>query len=206
MSVEQAGDAFVAVRVGGIVIDPDTEIPVVILRVVDEPRLYLPIFIGGLEATAIATVVAGVTLPRPMTHDLLASLALTLGASIARVTVTHIHEGTFHAELTVVAADAQVHVVDARPSDAIAIALRVGAPLFVARSVVAEAGALGDPEVLGDALGSEDALAVAADEAGRADDPASESGADLGRGPALLDDEDVRLEDLAPEDFGKYKM
>ena len=64
------GNDRVQMRVGGVVIDPSSQVPVVILRGIEEPRLYLPIFVGGLEATAIATVLADVQMPRPMTHDL----------------------------------------------------------------------------------------------------------------------------------------
>lgn len=194
-------ESFIAMRVGGIVVDPRSQVPVVILRGLADERLYLPIFIGGLEATAIATVLADVELPRPMTHDLLAAMVETLGARVERVTVTRIHEGTFFAELTVVDRAGDVLLIDARPSDSLALALRVDAPVFVAREVVLEAGAMSEPEDLEDAAeGEPDGAAEAEPDAETATD------ADVDHGPTLVEGEDVRLEDLEPEDFGKYKM
>ena len=185
----------IAVRVGGIVVDPRSQVPVVILRALNEPSLYLPIFIGGLEATAIATVLADVQLPRPMTHDLMVSLLAHLDARVERVTVTRLEEGTFYAEIALLdQLDAKI-IVDARPSDGIALALRAGAPLFVLKGVMAEAGAVSEPE-------EEEEPEEAA-----SPDDATESDADVEEGPAVLaEDDDVRLEDLDPEDFGKYKM
>lgn len=202
MSAADDDESFIAMRVGGIVVDPRSQVPVVILRGRVDERLYLPIFIGGLEATAIATVLADVALPRPMTHDLLAAVVETLGARLERVTVTRIHEGTFYAELTVIDRAGDVLLIDARPSDSFALALRVDAPVFVAREVVLEAGAMSEPEDLED--GSEDDEPNAPAEA----DPEAETStdADLDQGPTLVEGEDVRLEDLEPEDFGKYKM
>ncbi|MCB9735643.1 MAG: bifunctional nuclease family protein [Deltaproteobacteria bacterium] len=196
-------EEVVPMRVGGIVVDPRSQVPVVVLRGLAEPRLYLPIFIGGLEATSIATVLADVDLPRPMTHDLMASLVRTLGSTVERITVTRLVEGTFYAEVTLVDAEDNVYHVDARPSDSIALALRVSAPIFVAREVIAEAGALADPETLeGAGEGGEGEVEAAAP-------PAPDAPTDLveGDGPsALVDGQDVRLEDLEPGSFGKYKM
>lgn len=184
----------IAVRVGGIVVDPRSQVPVVILRAVHEPTLYLPIFIGGLEATAIATVLADVQLPRSMTHDLMVSLLAHLEARVERVTVTRLEGGTFYAEIALLdQLDAKI-IIDARPSDGIALALRIDAPLFVLKGVMAEAGAVSPPE-------DEEPAEVSG-----SDDP-TESDADVEDGPAVLaEDEDVRLEDLDAEDFGKYKM
>jgi len=191
---DEAQDGVIEVRVGGIVVDPESEVPVVLLRAVEDERLYLPIFIGGLEATAIATVLAQVELPRPMTHDLMVSLLVHVDVRVDRVTVTRLEEGTFYAEIALFDPHGGVMLVDARPSDSIALALRVGAPIYVARAVMAEAGALAEAE-------PSEAPAAADPEAGTASD------ADLARGPAVIGgDDDVRLEDLEAEDFGKYKM
>ncbi|TNF32823.1 MAG: bifunctional nuclease family protein [Deltaproteobacteria bacterium] len=189
-------DSVIAVRVGGIVVDPRSQVPVVILRALDDDTVYLPIFIGGLEATAIATVLADVQLPRPMTHDLMVSLLAHLDARVVRIVVTRLEEGTFYAEITLLdQLDVEI-IVDARPSDAIALALRVGAPIYVAKAVMAEAGAVSVEEV-------EEQEAEAAPDA---EDPTA-ADADVEAGPAVLgEDDDVRLEDLDPEDFGKYKM
>ena len=190
----------IAMRVGGIVVDPRSQVPVVILRALSEPTLYLPIFIGGLEATAIATVLADVQLPRPMTHDLLVSLLVHLDARVERVTVTRLEEGTFYAEISLLDQLDTPIIVDARPSDGIALALRVGAPIFVAKAVMAEAGAVSEPDV-------EVEAGVEVEPPPPDPEDATEADADARSGPAVLgEDEDVRLEDLDPEDFGKYKM
>ncbi len=206
MSVPEPDEDMVAMRVGGIVVDPRTQVPVIVLRGLREPRLYLPIFIGGLEATAIATVLAEVTLPRPMTHDLLATMLVELSCQVERITVTKLVEGTFFAEITLVDPQERELAIDARPSDSIALALRVDAPIFVAKGVVVEAGAMSPlegeaEEEVGDGVADQGALAPPevdeADAAVAAVDDAP---------PAALLDPDSRLEDLDPEDFGKYKM
>lgn len=183
----------VAMRVGGVVIDPSSQVPVVILRGVEDPRLYLPIFIGGLEATAIATVLADVKMPRPMTHDLVVSVLTAVQCKVAAVVVTRLDAGTFYAEVHVVDEHGGELVLDARPSDALALALRTAAPISVARAVVAEAGALA-PE--------EDTAPASAEPAPKEAPPSAQSDS----GPRSFFAEDVKLEDLTPEDFGKYKM
>jgi hypothetical protein len=115
--------------------------PVIILRPVDdepgEGRL-LPIWIGHPEATAILLALQGVEPPRPMTHDLLQHVIGTLGLEVARVDIVRLDEGTFYAELVLEDA-ARTVVVDARPSDSIALAVRTGSPIFVAEDVLEEA-------------------------------------------------------------------
>ena len=123
-----------------------------------------------------------------MTHDLLVSVLNEVGTYVRRVTITHLIEGTFYAELTLVDDQGHTIEVDARPSDGIAIALRTGATLHVARAVLTEAGRVLD------------------------DDKALDQGAEGGEagsargGPSLPLDGDVRLEDLEEDTFGKYKM
>ena len=116
----------IAMRVGGVVIDPSSQVPVLILRGIEEPRLYLPIFIGGLEATAIATVLAGVKMPRPMTHDLVVTVLGAVRCHVSGIVVTKLEGGTFFAEIRVADAHGGELVLDSRPSDAIALALRLG--------------------------------------------------------------------------------
>jgi bifunctional DNase/RNase len=99
----------------------------------------VPIWIGTQEATSILVAIEGVQTPRPLTHDLLREVLSALHAEVTRVEVTRIDEGTFYAEITLVA-DGAVHTIDARPSDAVALASRVGAPIWVADEVFADAG------------------------------------------------------------------
>ncbi|MCC6624774.1 MAG: bifunctional nuclease family protein [Deltaproteobacteria bacterium] len=197
-------------RVGGVVVDPNTQVPVVILRGIDEPRLYLPIFIGGLEATAIASVLASVKMPRPMTHDLMATLLEAVQCQVARVEVTRLEGGTFFAEITLADQHGGELVLDARPSDALALALRTQAPIAVHRAVVEEAGALA-PEEAPEAGDASSPDGTDASDAPEAPAPPEEVTAQAppppdDAGPRSFFDKDVRLEDLTPEDFGKYKM
>jgi len=119
--------------------------PVVVLREMDGEGRLLPIFIGQPEATAIAFALDGVSTPRPMTHDLMRDLLEELGATVERVLVTNLQEGTFYAEIHMVAGGDQ-HRVSSRPSDAMALALRIGCPIFASDEVVAEAGLVPDEE------------------------------------------------------------
>jgi bifunctional DNase/RNase len=208
-------DAPIAMRVDGVVVDPQTQTPVVILRSIDEPRLYLPIFIGGLEATAIATCLAGITLPRPMTHDLMTSALEAVKCKVASVAITRIEAGTFFAHLTLVDPHGGELVLDARPSDALALALRAAAPIAVGRQVLAEAGGFAEsdapPAAEGESSGEDappahgapDAAAPAPDAAAPAPGGEPQPAEPLAPRPV---DAESRLEDLEPEVFGKYKM
>jgi len=119
--------------------------PVVLLREVPPPHRLVPIFIGQPEATAIAFAVDGVVTPRPMTHDLIKDTLDELGASLERIVITELAESTFFAELHIVLGDA-THQISSRPSDAIALALRVGCPIFAEDDVLAEAGLVEEAE------------------------------------------------------------
>lgn len=125
---------MIEVKVGRIGLDAQSQAFVVILEESDGTRA-LPIWIGRPEAEAIAAHLNHVARERPMTHDLAASLVSGLGGLLRRVQITHVVQGTFHAELHILRAGASV-VVDARPSDAIAIALRLDAPIFVADALL----------------------------------------------------------------------
>jgi bifunctional DNase/RNase len=122
--------------------------PVVVLRERGGDGRLLPIFIGQPEATAIAFALDGVRTPRPMTHDLMRDLLEELGATVERVVVTHLDEGTFYAEIHM-KAGGDDHRISSRPSDAMALALRIDCPIFAADEVIAEAGLVpedDDPE------------------------------------------------------------
>lgn len=121
--------------------------PVVLLREASGAGRLLPIFIGGAEATAIALALDEVETPRPMTHDLFIQVLGELTVSLERIVVTELRERTFHAELHLRHGDA-THTVSARPSDAIALAVRTGAPVFAEETVLDEAGV--DPATVAD--------------------------------------------------------
>ena len=135
---------MVPVRVLGLAVDGGMQ-PVVLLTPLDGgddgPRTLVPIWVGTQEAASISVAVSGEEPPRPLSHDLMKRLLDTVGASVDRVDVTRIEDGTFYAELRLTT-DAGPVVLDCRPSDAIALATRAGAPLFVAESVLADAGVL----------------------------------------------------------------
>jgi len=162
-------------KVAGLTIDPFSNSPIMVLKdeTTDES---LPIWIGILEATAIASELEDIKFSRPMTHDLLKNILVSAGAKVGKVEVIDLKDNTFYALIHLTQGD-KTQAIDARPSDAIALALRFGAPIFVEEKVIelsksnVEAQA-GRPEV------------------------ESEEGkkwADI-------------LENLKPEDFGKFKM
>ncbi len=107
---------------------------------------YLPIWIGAFEANAIQLALHEVELARPLTHDLLRGVLEVLGARLERVEITELKENTFYANL-VVTHQHQVHRIDARPSDGIALAVRTHSPIYVAREVMEEAGIVPDEDL-----------------------------------------------------------
>jgi bifunctional DNase/RNase len=121
----------------GVRVELPTNTPIVLMRETEGDHRMLPIFIGGPEATAIALALEGVETPRPMTHDLVKILLDTLEVALEKVYVNDLQEGTFFAELHLRRGD-EVHVVSSRPSDAIALAVRTGTPIFAAESVLDE--------------------------------------------------------------------
>ena len=123
----------------GVRVELPTNAPIVMLRETDGDRRVLPIFIGGPEATAIAYALEKIATPRPMTHDLMKTLLDDLGASIDRIVVTDLSEGTFYAELHL-SRNGDTYQVSSRPSDAIALAVRMGTPIFAEESVLDGAG------------------------------------------------------------------
>lgn len=156
-------------EIKGLMLDPSSNVPIVILRD-EESDVFLPIWIGVFEANAIALRIEGVQPPRPMTHDLLLSSFETLGAAIERIVISDLQESTFFAVIHLDRKGEKL-TIDSRPSDAIALALRAEAPIFVLRSVL------------------EKARAVELDE-------------------GATEEEKIRkmLEELSPEDLGKYTM
>jgi Uncharacterized conserved protein len=116
----------IQMAVGGLTLDPVTKTPIVILKDT-ENKLNLPIWIGLLEATAMATEIEGIKMARPMTHDLLKTILGEVGCSVESVEITELKENTYYAAVNLKLAGRQV-IIDSRPSDAIALALRTKSP------------------------------------------------------------------------------
>jgi hypothetical protein len=165
---------FIEMRVSGLTMDPITNTPIVILKDLEEKKA-IPIWIGIFEASAIATEIEKITFSRPMTHDLLNEIVKLLNTQVVRVEIHDLRNNTFFANIHLLRDGTQI-VVDARPSDAIAIALRAGAPIFVDERVI-------------------------------------EKSRNVDFGTKMTDLDRLQkekmaefLENLSPEDFGKYKM
>ena len=124
----------VEMKIKGLMIDPITNMPIIILRDT-RGEAVMPIWVGIFEANAIALELEKVVTPRPMTHDLLRDVIKSLGASIDRIAVTDLKDNTFYA-LIHMTHNGRKFNVDARPSDAIALALRAHAPIFVDTNVI----------------------------------------------------------------------
>ena len=124
-------------KVAGITVDPFTNTPIVILKDLEEKDV-LPIWIGLLEASSIATAIENITTPRPMTHDLLKNILDEVGVKIVKIEVNDLKDNTYFALLHLEVNKKRL-VVDSRPSDAIAIALRTGASIFVDENVIKKA-------------------------------------------------------------------
>ncbi len=138
----------IEVVVYGVVLDPTSNTPVIILK--DElSNRVLPIWIGIFEANAIAMKLENVSSPRPMTHDLLASVVEALGGRVEKVVVDDLRDGTFYGKIYI-RKGGEVIKIDSRPSDAIALAVRVSAPVFVEEKVFEEASILPAPETEGE--------------------------------------------------------
>jgi bifunctional DNase/RNase len=161
-------------KVAGLTIDPLTNTPIVILKDLDEKKA-IPIWIGLFEASAIATELEKISFSRPMTHDLIYEILKTVDVEVIKVEIHDLRNNTFFANIHLIKDD-KTMVVDSRPSDAIALALRANAPIFVADKVIEKS-----------------------------------RNVDFGKKITELDnlkDDKLKefLENLSPEDFGKYKM
>jgi bifunctional DNase/RNase len=165
------GKELMEVKVMGIVVDPKASNPVVVLVDLTGQKA-LPIWIGVFEAEAISRGLEDVVTLRPMTHDLMKQILDTFQASLTRVVISDIKENTFYANLYLNIEGKEL-VVDSRPSDAIALAVRVKAPIFIAESVVEVTKQLG--LFASNILGEQDELKTI-------------------------------IENMKPEDFGKFKM
>ena len=190
-------EAAIEMFVGGLVMDPTTQAPIVVLK--DETgSVTLPIWIGITEATSIASAIKQIAMARPLTHDLFYDLLQQLGMTVQRIVITELRESTYFAELILGQGD-KAFVLDARPSDAIAMALRASAPIYVAQQVLDQAkiafASQGEttPQSSGQGEG------VAADEAVEGESSSSDFQAvDKAKWEEILSQ-------LDPDDF-KYKM
>jgi bifunctional DNase/RNase len=159
----------IEMKIKGLVVDPISKMPIVVLEDLNSERI-LPIWIGVFEANAIALKIENISTPRPMTHDLVKNFLEKLNISVEKIVVNDVRDNTFYAMIHCRYKD-QTITIDSRPSDAIALSLRVDAPIFVEDEVVKKAHSL------------------------KFDDN-------------LEDSEKLKkwLENLKPENFGKYKM
>ena len=124
----------IEMTIKGLMVDPITNMPIVILRDQEGNRV-LPIWVGIFEANAIALQIENISTPRPMTHDLLRNVISDLHASVQKIVVCDLQENTFYA-LIYLSINGDTVAIDARPSDAIALALRTKAPIFVEETVI----------------------------------------------------------------------
>jgi bifunctional DNase/RNase len=131
---------MIEMQLVGVRVELPTNQPIVLLREREGER-FLPIWIGPVEATAIAFALQGIVTQRPMTHDLMKNVLEELGINVERILVTELREGTFYAEIEM-SRDGTKYSVSSRPSDAIALAVRIGTPIFAHEDVLTEASIL----------------------------------------------------------------
>jgi bifunctional DNase/RNase len=148
-------DELVAMSIKGLMLDPVSNSPIVVLKD-DEEKFFLPIWVGIFEANAIALQLESITTPRPMTHDLLRNLIAQLGGRVTRIVINDLRDSTFFAQIGLIAGGRNFDI-DARPSDAIALALRTESPIFVAQSVLEQAQTI-SPGEAGESEESEDKM------------------------------------------------
>ncbi len=183
---------MVEMAVKGLTLDPHTNVPIVILRETEGERA-LPIWVGIFEAHAIAREIEHFETPRPMTHDLIKNMINDLHGRVEKIRINDLRDNTFFAEIYLSMNGSEI-VVDSRPSDAIAVALRMGSPIFVEEKVLEEAKSIEFNE--GEA--KEGASVDGADEEGQTPLAGAER-------PAEDVPEDIKewLKDLKPGDFLK---
>ena len=133
-------EGFIEMKVGGLTLDPVTKTPIVILKDA-ENKLNLPIWIGLMEATSMATELEGIKMARPMTHDLLHNTIKEVGGRVEAIEVTSLQDNTYYAAIRLKVGERDISV-DSRPSDAISLALRTKCPIFVATQVLESSSVL----------------------------------------------------------------
>jgi len=174
---------MVEVRLRAVRVDLQSNTPVLLLQETEGLGRTLPIFIGAPEATAIAFALQGMDTPRPMTHDLIRDLLEALGTDVVRVVVTELRSSTYHADI-VLSTEGREIPVSSRPSDAVAVAVRTGAPLFVA-----------------DDLMDAEGIMLAVDEEEDDGSPDEDGAEDAGNPEEIVGEFRSFLDSIRPEDF-----
>ncbi len=128
-------EELIEVKIGALIMDPNTNTPIVVLKGLDSETV-LPIWVGAFEANAIALEIEKIVPQRPMTHDLLRNVIIECGLLATSIVVTDLSDNTFYARIELVDKKGNVVLFDARPSDAIALALRLDCPIFVEQKVL----------------------------------------------------------------------
>ena len=126
---------LVEVKIGALIMDPNTNTPIVVLKGINSDTI-LPIWVGAYEANAIALEIEKIVPQRPMTHDLLRNFIVETGFAVKRIIITDLKENTFYALIELADKNDNITTLDARPSDAIALALRMDSAIFVDQSVL----------------------------------------------------------------------
>lgn len=129
------GQTLIEVKIGALIMDPNTNTPIVVLKGIDSETV-LPIWVGAFEANAIALEIEKVVPQRPMTHDLLRNVIIECNLSAKSVIITDLQDNTFYARIELKDKNDEAVMLDARPSDAIALALRLDCPIFVEQKVI----------------------------------------------------------------------
>lgn len=130
---------LVEMKIRGLVIDPITRMPIIILHDENESDMVLPIWVGIFEANAIAIKIENIESPRPMTHDLLNNIITKFGYMVERIEINDLKNNTYFANIVVKTPDGGTETIDSRPSDAIALSIRSESPIFVNKSVLKKA-------------------------------------------------------------------
>ena len=126
---------LVEVKIGALIMDPNTNTPIIVLKGIDSNTI-LPIWVGSHEANAIALEIEKIVPPRPLTHDLLRNFIIETGYRLERITITELRENTFYALIELTDKQENLISLDARPSDAIALAVRLDCAIFVEQKVL----------------------------------------------------------------------
>jgi bifunctional DNase/RNase len=195
------------VEVWGIAIDPFNQSPIVVLRNKENRKEILPIWIGHAEATGIMMYLNNIEFGRPLTYELLKNILKTLSAEVESVEITHVKDGTYYAVIHLRDKEGAVHEVDSRPSDAINIALRCGAPIYVSEEVMESSKVILDENLLTGQLaqGVEPDYTTPPVES----ENGSKSGFERKEGKTEEDEKEIEnlknwLENIKPSDFDRY--